>query len=47
MTPLDFSIFDSDNHGYEPRDTFRHLDPSMADRAVKIVAPEPEAVEAT
>jgi predicted TIM-barrel fold metal-dependent hydrolase len=40
MTALDFGIFDSDNHYYEPRDTFRHLDPSMADRAVKIVTDE-------
>ena len=47
MTPLNFGIFDSDNHDYEPRDTFPHLDPSMADRAVKIVTPDPEAVEAT
>ena len=40
MTAPDFGIFDSDNHYYEPRDTFRHLDPSMADRAVKIVTDE-------
>ena len=40
MTAPDFGIFDCDNHYYEPRDTFRHLDPSMADRAVKIVTDE-------
>ena len=40
MTAPDFPIFDADNHYYEPRDTFRHLDPSMADRAVKIVTDE-------
>ena len=46
MAPLNVGIFDSDNHDYEPRDTLRPLDPSMADRAVKIVKPEPEALEA-
>ena len=46
MAPLNFGIFDSENHDDEPGDTFRHLDPSMANRAVKIVTPEPEAVEA-
>jgi len=30
-------IFDADNHYYEPRDTFRHLPASMAERAVQIV----------
>ena len=33
---IDFRIFDSDNHYYEPRDTFRHLPKAMADRAVRI-----------
>jgi predicted TIM-barrel fold metal-dependent hydrolase len=33
-----FGIFDADNHYYEPRDAFtRHLDPRLADRAVKVV----------
>jgi predicted TIM-barrel fold metal-dependent hydrolase len=32
-----FGIFDADNHYYEPRDTFRHLDPRIAERAVRIV----------
>ena len=33
-----FCIFDADNHYYEPRDAFtRHLDPRLADRAVKVV----------
>lgn len=32
-----YGIFDADNHYYEPRDTFRHLDPKMADRAVRVV----------
>lgn len=36
--PLDHEVFDADNHYYEVRDTFtRHLDPRMADRAVKWV----------
>jgi len=35
--PMSFGIFDADNHYYEPRDTFRHLDPRMAERAVQIV----------
>ena len=34
---MTFGIFDADNHYYEPRDTFRHLDPRMAERAVQIV----------
>jgi predicted TIM-barrel fold metal-dependent hydrolase len=34
---MSFGIFDADNHYYEPRDTFRHLDPRMAQRAVRIV----------
>ena len=34
---MSFGIFDADNHYYEPRDTFRHLDPRMAERAVQIV----------
>ncbi len=46
MAPLNYGIFDSDNHDYEPGDTFRHLDPSMADRAMKIMKPKPEALEA-
>ena len=37
MTTLDFGIFDSDNHYYEPRDAFRHLAPAMAVRAVQVV----------
>jgi predicted TIM-barrel fold metal-dependent hydrolase len=36
--PPGFGIFDADNHYYEPRDAFaRHLDPRLADRAVKVV----------
>ncbi len=35
---LDYTIFDADNHYYEVRDSFtRHLDPRMANRAVKWV----------
>jgi predicted TIM-barrel fold metal-dependent hydrolase len=38
MTRTAFGIFDADNHYYEPRDAFtRHLDPRLADRAVKVV----------
>ena len=37
MIPLDFGVFDSDNHYYEPRDAFRHVPPELADRAVRIV----------
>jgi predicted TIM-barrel fold metal-dependent hydrolase len=37
MATPSYGIFDADNHYYEPRDTFRHLEPSMADRAVRIV----------
>ena len=36
-TPPDSGIFDADNHYYEPRDVFRHLDPRLAERAVRIV----------
>jgi len=37
MTAPTFGIFDADDHYYEPRDSFRHLDPKLADRAVRIV----------
>src|SRR5258705_8454752 len=38
MVSLQFGIFDADNHYYEPRDAFsRHLDPRLAERAVKVV----------
>lgn len=32
-----FGIFDCDNHYYEPRDAFRYVPASLADRAVKVV----------
>lgn len=36
MTPLDFRIFDADNHYYEAEDAFtRHIDPRMAKRAIQ------------
>ncbi len=38
MDDLGFGIFDADHHYYEPRDVFRHLDPGLADRAVRIVS---------
>jgi len=46
LAPLNFGIFDTENHDDAPGDTFRPLDPSMANRAVKIMKPEPEALEA-
>jgi predicted TIM-barrel fold metal-dependent hydrolase len=38
MSATPFGIFDADNHYYESRDAFtRHLDPRLADRAVRVV----------
>ena len=38
MDPLDYQIFDTDNHYYEATDAFtRHMDPKMAPRAMQCV----------
>ena len=39
--PLDYSLFDADNHYYEPRDAFtRHMEPSYRDLAIHVVRDE-------